>query len=152
MTTTRNGFTVVKLGSPHLVTITVGGRKFTVKREAATAFKRLLTFVNAVEPFSEAGYDGGYAYRAVRGNTQAWSEHAAGTAVDVNASQHPMQYRHQYEGWSALQVRMLHWYLATTATGRLFKWGAEFTTRHDPMHFEVRSPELLAAYDKEHVA
>lgn len=148
MPKTRNGFPVVPPAARNkeLVTITVGGVKFLVLKDAQRPFKRLLVFLNAVELFSKEGWDGGYAYRPVRGSTTVWSEHSSGTAIDVNASRHPRGVKNA--GWTPSQIRVIEWYLKYSPTGQLFTWGNNFKTTPDPMHFEIKNPAGLAAWNK----
>lgn len=140
MPTTPNGFTVLDPGSPQLVTLDVHGRPFVVWKPAQRAVRHLVTFLHAVEPVTEAGWDGGHAKRPPRGSSTGWSEHAAGTALDWNASQHPRGAARD-AGWTDDQVRVIRWYLQTTI-GRLWRWGNDFRTTPDPMHFELRSKQL----------
>jgi hypothetical protein len=76
--------------------------------------------------------DWGYAERLVRGSTTDLSNHASGTAVDVNAVRHPLAV---HGTWSADQKRSID------ARLRLYegciRWGEEYSGRIDPMHFEV---------------
>lgn len=134
---TRNGFTVLDPGSPDLKRLEFKGVPIVVWRPAAKAVEHLVRFLDAVEPITEAGWDGGHSKRLVRGSKDAWSEHSSGTALDWNASQHPMGAA-QYAGWTDDQVRVIRWYLNTTTMGKLWRWGADFG-RPDPMHFELRS-------------
>lgn len=145
---TRNGFTVIEPAqTSKLTTFQVGKQTVRCRKEAAVAMRRLAEFLHEVEPITEDGWDGAYAYRDVRGTTGVWSEHAAGTALDWNASQHPRGGT-ATAGWTPVQARVIRWYLTSTATGRLFKWGADFTTTKDAMHFEIKNPTALAAYNK----
>jgi hypothetical protein len=149
MPNTQNGFTVLVPTSKQLVTITSGKVKFKVRRECSGLLQKLLNFLNTVEPFTEAGWDGGYAYRSIAGS-KTWSNHASGTAIDMNASQHPQGKRNA--GWSKAQIKEIEWYLANTATGRAVRWGNKFTTTPDGMHFEIKSPSALVLYNKQMAA
>lgn len=139
--TTRNGFTVLAAGDSRLGSFELAGRPFVVADFALPAFRWWATFLHAVEPATEAGWEGGHAYRKVAG-TDVWSEHAAGTAVDWNASQHPRG-ASKYAGWNSDQVRFLRWGLATPL-GKMIEWGADWTSP-DPMHFELTSKALWDA-------
>lgn len=140
MATTRNGFTVQPEGSKNLAKLDVDGVPFVMWKPTIKLVRHITTFLNAVEPVKEAGWDGGYAHRPVRGSNTTPSEHSAGTAFDWNASQHPRG-GSRYGGWSTEQVRVIRWYLGTNP-GKQWKWGADFTTTVDPMHFELRSKAL----------
>lgn len=145
---TRNGFTTIDPGEKHrLVTFKVAGRSVTCRREAAALMRKLVELLHQVEPITETGWDGSYASRPVRGTTDVPSEHAAGTAYDHNASQHPRG-AGDTVGWSPVQVRWIRWWLENTAAGRCFKWGADFGGTEDAMHFEIRSPEHLARWNE----
>jgi len=145
---TRNGFVVLPPNSPHLTVVKVGGRDFIVAKSAAVLWRRWLTFLNAVEPFTEKGWDGGYSHRKI-GHSDVWSEHAAGMACDQNAAQH-VQGHELPDGYTDVQVRLIRWALKNTAAGRAIHWGADFNTTPDPMHYEVRSPEILAEYNRKY--
>lgn len=145
MATTPNGFPVLEPSSPLLTTITVGKSKTPIRvaKPYAKAVKYLCDFLDALEPITEPGWDGGYAHRMVRGSTSAWSEHSAGGTVDWNASQHPMGVA-GYPGWNVTQVEAIRWFLAHTSVGRLFEWGADYK-RPDSMHFSLKDRVLWDA-------
>jgi hypothetical protein len=135
MAISENGFTVVESNSPHLVTINVGNSAFKIKRFSEKAFSWLLGELNQIEDVDEAGWDGGYAHRPIAGSTR-WSNHASGTAIDWNASQHGRGQK-QFEGWSEHQVKQIRELLATKQ-GKVFRWGADYVhSKKDPMHFEL---------------
>ena len=105
----------------------------------------LICELDKIEPITEDGWDGTYAYRPVRGGS-TWSEHAAGVAIDWNASQHPMA-GDRYGGWTTNQVQRLRAVL-NSPKGRVFKWGADFVHRPDSMHFELREPSIWLKHRK----
>jgi len=146
MPSSENGFSVLAPSSKDLVNIVVGGKTFKVRRSCRDLFTKLLTFLNTVEPFSEAGWDGGYAYRTIAGSHQKWSNHSSGTAIDMNASQHAQGTKNI--GWTSAQIKIINWYLANTAAGRAIRWGNDYTTTPDSMHFEVKSPAAGALYNR----
>lgn len=133
---TPNGFLVQEPSSPALGVFVRQGVPFKVWAPALPAFQWLTTFLDAVEPVTEPGWDGGYAYRKVAG-TQVWSEHAAGTAIDWNASQHGRG-GSATQGWTADQARVIRWMLTRTQNGSYFEWGGDWKNP-DPMHFELKS-------------
>jgi hypothetical protein len=136
MPTTPNGFTVLAPGSKDLGRIDVHGVPFVVWRPTLRIVKHLTTFLHSVEPVTEVGWDGGHAHRLIRGSKTQWSEHASGTAIDWNASQHPMGVDGT-PGWSDDQERVIRWYLNTTV-GQMWEWGADYK-REDSMHFCLKS-------------
>ena len=75
--------------------------------------------------------DWSYARRSVRGTTTVWSEHAAGTAVDLNATSH---LRGARQTFSAPDRKALQRLLADF--DGVVAWGGDFAVP-DEMHFEV---------------
>jgi hypothetical protein len=96
-------------------------------------------FDELIEPIDEGTFDDwGYAYRMVRGNPTKLSCHSSGTAIDLNATKHPLG---KYDTFPAEKVPMIR------ALARKYglKWGGDFKTRPDDMHFEVTlSPAKVA--------
>ena len=83
-----------------------------------------------IEPIDEGGLDEwGYCFRDVRGVVGKLSNHASGTAIDLNATKHPLG---KAGTFPAEKVPMLK---ALAKKYRL-AWGGEWT-RPDEMHFEV---------------
>ncbi len=78
----------------------------------------------------------GYACRAIRGSTTA-SNHSWGLAVDLNAPANPML--HGSPGWKALhdagRTDMPEW-LPKLWKSLMFRWGGDYRSRQDAMHFE----------------
>jgi hypothetical protein len=83
--------------------------------------------------------DWGYAERPVRGGSDT-SNHASGTAVDVNATRHPLGVVGTF---SARQVARIHEILAEV--GDVVRWGGDYQGRKDEMHFEINADEKAVA-------
>lgn len=81
--------------------------------------------------------DWGYAYRAIRGQEDAGnlSNHASGTAVDLNASKHPLGKRATFTDEQEITIRAL-----TAKYG--LRWGGDYKNRADEMHFEINLSPL----------
>ena len=87
-------------------------------------------FHNLIEPLDVGGLDDwGYCYRDVRGVPGKLSNHASGTAIDLNASRHKLTQGGSFE---ASKVPMLK------ALARKYglAWGGNWL-RKDEMHFEI---------------
>ncbi len=139
-----NGFNVVQYGASELATYTVPGSdtRLSVRKEVAPLLIGLARDFHAtVEPLDRKSC-WGHAPRKVRGGS-AWSYHAPGIAVDLNADAHPMGRRGTFNPSREAAVRAL---LAkyTYVGGRLFRWGADYHTRADEMHFEIVVPRGVA--------
>lgn len=134
---TPNGFHVIPPGSTLLTSFQEEGITIVCWKDAKRVMAHLANFLNAVESIKEVGWDGGYSHRLIRGSSTQWSEHSAGTALDWNASQHARGGA-RYGGFTKTQVDVIRWYLSTEV-GKMWKWGADFQTTPDPMHFELRS-------------
>lgn len=77
--------------------------------------------------------DWGYAIRPIRGGGITLSNHASGTALDINAQAHPLGSRHTFTDEQ-------EWRLLRRLRGRyggLIRWGGSYSGRADEMHFEL---------------
>lgn len=75
----------------------------------------------------------GYAFRPIRGDDTTLSNHASGTAADLNATRHPLGVRGTFaKAWQyvAIRTRLLMYAGA-------IRWGGDYHTRADEMHFEI---------------
>lgn len=82
-----------------------------------------------VEPL-KTGWCWGWAYRDVRG-AGSLSNHASGTAVDVNAPAHPLG----TQTFSQSQCAAIRKIVA--ACEGVVRWGGDYAGRKDEMHFEI---------------
>ena len=97
-------------------------------------------FHELIEPIDEGAFDDwGYAYRMVRGDQTKLSCHSSGTAIDLNATRHPLG---KVDTFPAEKVPMIR----ALAKKYGLKWGGDFRSRKDDMHFEV---EVSATKAKE---
>jgi hypothetical protein len=88
-------------------------------------------FHELIEPIDEGTFDDwGYAFRMVRGSTDRLSCHSSGTAIDLNATKHPLGKAGTFPAEKIPMLRAL-------AKKYGLKWGGDFKTRPDDMHFEV---------------
>jgi hypothetical protein len=96
-------------------------------------------FHHLIEPLDVGSLDDwGYAYRDVRGVPGKLSNHASGTAIDLNSSRHKLG---QVGTFAEGEVPML----MALAKKYGLTWGGTWT-RPDPMHFEISiGPAKVAA-------
>ncbi|MEV6879727.1 M15 family metallopeptidase [Amycolatopsis sp. NPDC051128] len=78
--------------------------------------------------------DWGYAPRTIRGSTTTLSNHASGTAVDLNATAHPLG-TDPHRNFTQQEIDRIHAILARTEG--CVRWGGDYTGRRDGMHFEI---------------
>lgn len=95
-----------------------------------------LWFDGRIEDLKEPVLDDwGYAYRPIRGYVSGLSNHASGTAIDLNATDHPLEVDHTFTAKEQAAIReRLKLY------GGTIRWGGDYSGRKDPMHFEINAP------------
>jgi hypothetical protein len=81
--------------------------------------------------------DWGYAYRPVRGYETTLSNHSSGTAMDLNATAHPLG---KIGTWPSKQATKIRNKLAWSLYGKSIRWGGDYHGRKDEMHFEIDVP------------
>lgn len=122
-----------------IVPVTVNGVSFPggVRREVYDLFVAFLDdFNRTVEPL-EDGWCWGFACRPI-GGTRTPSNHSWGLAVDVNAPRHPLGASGTFTSAQARQCRRL-------AAKYGLRWGGDYTSRKDEMHFEFMGTPADAA-------
>ena len=88
-------------------------------------------FHNLIEKLDVGSLDDwGYAYRDVRGVPGKLSNHSSGTAIDLNASRHPLGQLGTFEAGKVPMLRALAHKWGLT-------WGGDYKGRKDEMHFEI---------------
>lgn len=95
-------------------------------------------FNELIEPIDAGADDWGYCYRMVRGSTTRLSNHSSGTAIDLNATKHPLG---KAGTFPAETVPLLK---ALAKKYGLF-WGGDYLNRRDEMHFEINIDPVKAA-------
>ena len=84
-----------------------------------------------IEPIDTGGLDDwGYCYRMVRGTTDKLSNHSSGTALDLNASKHPLG---KVGTFPLEKVPMIQ----ALAKKYGLTWGGDYRGRKDEQHFEI---------------
>jgi len=87
-------------------------------------------FHQHIEPIDNGKLDDwGYCFRNVRGSTDKLSNHSSGTAIDLNATLHPLGHANTFSPMQTVLIQALCKKYALT-------WGGNFR-RPDEMHFEV---------------
>lgn len=94
-----------------------------------------------VEDIDQGADDWGYAERPIRGGTEL-SNHASGTAVDLNATRHPLGQDPSLSFTSEQRTSIRH--ILADCRGAL-RWGGDYTGRKDGMHLEVVADEARCA-------
>lgn len=77
------------------------------------------------------GWCWGYSYRVISGSTSL-SNHSSGTAIDLNAPNHPLGASGTF---SKEQVKTINGIVG--ACQGAVRWGGSYTSRKDEMHFEI---------------
>jgi hypothetical protein len=144
MATSQNGYPVLDSdtgGKPPRLRkwIIPGTNRHLMLRDGSTGFLLVhlaVWFDDKVEPLDhEATWDDwGHAVRQVRGSTSVYSNHASGTACDLNATQHPMGVA-TAKTFTVKQIadirKRLKFYDGCIG------WGGDYRNRPDGMHFEI---------------
>jgi hypothetical protein len=95
-------------------------------------------FHELIEPLDAGPLDDwGYCYRMVRGDATKLSCHSSGTAIDLNSSKHPLTKVGTFPAEKVPMIRGL-------AKKYGLKWGGDFRSRKDEMHFEVEATPIKA--------
>jgi hypothetical protein len=76
--------------------------------------------------------DWGYAERPIRGSTTTLSNHASGTAMDLNSTKHPLGVRNTFTPAQTAKIRA-----ELKNYEGCIRWGGDYTGRPDEMHFEI---------------
>lgn len=95
-------------------------------------------FHQHVEPL-HSGWCWGYNYRKIEGSSSL-SNHSSGTAIDLNAPNHPMG---AHGTFSEAKVTAIRTILAFCEG--VVRWGGDYSGRKDEMHFEIHSTSAQVA-------
>jgi hypothetical protein len=87
-------------------------------------------FHKTVEPLRD-GWCWGFHYKQIEGSTTL-SNHASGTAIDLNAPEHPMGKSNTFDSKQVSAIRKILSYC-----GGVVRWGGDYKQRPDEMHFEI---------------
>lgn len=90
-------------------------------------------FDEVIERIDEGQLDDwGYAERPIRGSTTTLSNHASGTAGDMNALKHGLGLVGTFEPWQVILIRA-----KLKEYDGCIRWGGDYAGRKDEMHFEI---------------
>ena len=107
-------------------------RKMRLQKDAGVILAAFAAEFHAqVEPIDEGVFDDwAYAYRDVRGSDSDLSNHSSGTAIDLNATKHPLGAQNTFTKQQAATIREL-------CKKYGIRWGGDYSKRKDEMHFEI---------------
>jgi len=152
MPKSENGWEVIKDQSDKTLTV-VRLAKSDIPLRLHKDAAKLLAYVavrfdkevSALKQGNKPGFqdEGGYSYRKI-GNGPKWSNHASGSAIDLNWQKYPMFRRKM----TKKQVAACEAIVADCEG--LVRWGGHYKTAVDQMHFEV-APKVTAADIKKFV-
>lgn len=94
-----------------------------------------------VEDIDQGADDWGYAERPIRGSDEL-SNHASGTALDINATRHPLGQDPSLSFTAEQRTAIRH--ILADCRGAL-RWGGDYRGRKDGMHLEVVADERRCA-------
>lgn len=107
-------------------------RKMRLQKDAGVILAAFAAEFHAqVEPIDTGVFDDwSYAYRDVRGSDSDLSNHSSGTAIDLNATKHPLHAENTFTKQQAATIREL-------CKKYGIRWGGDYAKRKDEMHFEI---------------
>ena len=114
-------------GSSVRVTVRDGAAGDVLLYVASQVDQRVEDIDNARGALDDWGYD----ERPIRGG-RALSNHASGTAIDLNAVKHPLGRRGTFTREQSDEIRRI-----LAEVGGVVRWGGDYRNRPDEMHFEV---------------
>lgn len=134
MATSQNGWSVITSKDldtsafPETKIVPVPGVR---KGDVATVLHYVGTkFDSGVEKLVNPGC-WGYFNRPIRGSTVT-SNHASGTAIDLNAPKHPLGASGTFSATQKAAIRKILNYC-----DGVVRWGGDYSARKDEMHFEI---------------
>ena len=139
MATSQNGY---RANDRSLIaSYSVPGGKIAMRKgDVATVLSYVAKrFHSEVEPLKWPG-NWGYAERTIRGNSTTLSNHASGTAIDLNAPRHPLG---RVGTFSSAQRGRIQKILKDC--GGVVRWGGNYNGRKDEMHFEINAGTAAVA-------
>jgi hypothetical protein len=147
--TSQNGWSAGSSTQIPLSALTVGAASFPAGVRSGQVHTILgyvaRRFNNEVEALV-SGWCWGHAYRAISGSTTL-SNHASGTAIDVNAPRHPLGASGTFTSTQRTRIRAILNYC-----DGVVRWGGDYSGRKDEMHFEINvrpgDPRLAALVTK----
>lgn len=135
MVLSQNGWSANDIS--QTTTYTIGnGRSIRLRRgDAGYLLTRFANWFDKNIEDIDAGQldDWGYAERNIRGSETTVSNHASGTAMDLNATKHPLGVRGTFPKAKAAAIRE-H---LKVVYGDVIRWGGDYVNRADEMHFEI---------------
>ena len=139
MTTSQNGFKVLSADQTRKWKVP-GVDRHLILAPGAPGFILVhfaLWFHERVERLDRGTWDEwGWAPRNIRGSSQV-SNHASGTAIDLNATRHPLGIDPD-DTFTHAQVDRIRERLRTVY-GNVIRWGGDYKNRPDAMHFEINA-------------
>lgn len=82
--------------------------------------------------------DWGYCYRSIRNSASSLSNHASGSAIDLNSSKHPLG---KEDTFTKAQQKTIQELIKKYGLA----WGGNYKKRKDDMHFELACSPVEAA-------
>ena len=116
----------------------------TIKLRCAESVAPLLVgfateFNNLIEPLDGGSLDDwGYCFRNIRNSTDRLSNHSSGTAIDLNATKHPLGHAGTFNSMQIVLIQAL-------CKKYGLRWGGDYSSRKDEMHFEINLTPVKAA-------
>ena len=96
-------------------------------------------FHEHVEPIDEGTIDDwGYAFRNIRGSADRLSNHSSGSAIDINATRHPLGHAGTFKPMQIVLIQAL-------CKKYALRWGGDYVNRKDEMHYEINLTPVKAA-------
>jgi hypothetical protein len=93
-------------------------------------------FDQHIERMGTGTYDDwGWAVRPIRGQTTGYSNHASGTAIDINATKHPRG-KSTSSSFAQSEIDRIHAQLLRYEG--CLRWGGDYKGTPDGMHFEIK--------------
>jgi len=141
MAVTQNGWAALTTAPSHVGKYITGrllpGDVATVLEWVCEQFDKRVEKIDKAQSW-------GWAYRANANNKAVLSNHASGTAVDLNASKHPNGVK-TTKTFSDAQIKEVHKIL--TEAGGVVRWGGDYPAQYTPdaMHFEINSTPVQVA-------
>jgi hypothetical protein len=149
MLASQNGWPVISSSTDarlHLweVPAKTGAFRLRLHRGAAGFLLALfaLWYAEVIEAVAKVADDWGWsAFRYVRGSSTFVSNHCAGTAIDLNATIHPLGKRGTFKAWQYVKIRARLALFAGCLRG-----GLDYLNRPDEMHTEINRGPLLVRH------